>query len=436
MKHLLILFAFILQTANAQYIVKGTFTDSIKRFKNVVLYQFTNGEPSYKSYVTVKNNGFTFDMSKMPTGYYRALYENTKRGYVDFIYNQENVKLTLNSKIGHQSVDYIASKENNLLVAYTYNLALMQSKLDSAQINYIKNSKKNNVAYQNFRNKIIGAQNYYEKQAQNTYALNFIKAAKRYNEKTPYLNAEHYLNSINTHFFDFVDFDNSVLHNSEFFDNKVNDFVFLLQNSQNINQQNTLYKKAVDHLFSLVRKNSVKESLLNGLMTKFVGRENSILTNYLLEKYQTLPLEHQNPSFLKEINSARKTMLGIKAPDFKINDTHHLYDLTDNNYLIIFWSSTCSHCSAELPKVYNFLEKKDIDIKVITVGLEYEKDEQNWKNQIKFYPDWMHSMAVGKWKSKTARDYNIFETPSYFLLNKDKTIIAKPKSLEVFKKLF
>ena len=39
-------------------------------------------------------------------------------------------------------------------------------------------------------------------------------------------------------------------------------------------------------------------------------------------------------------------------------------------------------------------------------------------------------LGLNKWENKTARTYNIMSTPSYFVLDVNKKIIAKPDALE------
>jgi len=42
------------------------------------------------------------------------------------------------------------------------------------------------------------------------------------------------------------------------------------------------------------------------------------------------------------------------------------------------------------------------------------------------YPDFIHVLGLGKWDNPTSNAYGIESTPSFFLLDKDKKIIAKP----------
>lgn len=95
------------------------------------------------------------------------------------------------------------------------------------------------------------------------------------------------------------------------------------------------------------------------------------------------------------------------------------------NYLLIFWSSTCSHCLNELPALHKELKKFNA-IKVIAVGLE--EDDLNWKKVSATLPSFNHAIALGKWESDYAHTFNIQKTPTYFILDSNKRFIAKPES--------
>ena len=50
-------------------------------------------------------------------------------------------------------------------------------------------------------------------------------------------------------------------------------------------------------------------------------------------------------------------------------------------------------------------------------------------------PNWHHVLGLNKWQNKTALTYSIVATPTYFILDANKKIIAKPnrlKDLEAF----
>ena len=104
-------------------------------------------------------------------------------------------------------------------------------------------------------------------------------------------------------------------------------------------------------------------------------------------------------------------------------------------YIIVFWSSSCSHCQEEIPELRRFLESKSEEkIQVIAVGLE--ETSFNWSNLILDYPNFIHVLGLGKWTNEIALKYNVSGTPTYFILNEDKEIILKPDSLDELKEYF
>ena len=79
----------------------------------------------------------------------------------------------------------------------------------------------------------------------------------------------------------------------------------------------------------------------------------------------------------------------------------------------------------ELPALHKRLEKNS-NIKVIAIGLE--NDTLSWKKEAAKLPGFEHAIALGKWESEYAKLYDIHATPSYFILDTDKHIIAKPEN--------
>ena len=123
-----------------------------------------------------------------------------------------------------------------------------------------------------------------------------------------------------------------------------------------------------------------------------------------------------------------KLALGEIAPDFswqENGETIKLSELnTTENYVLVFWSTSCSHCLIEVPQLYEFT-KNTKNIKVIAIALEdndvgYKINTANFKN-------WSNVLALGKWQNDLAKEYKITSTPTYFVLDKDKRIVAKPE---------
>ena len=68
------------------------------------------------------------------------------------------------------------------------------------------------------------------------------------------------------------------------------------------------------------------------------------------------------------------------------------------------------------------------NIKVVAFGLE--DNRSTWDKEIKNFPDFIHGIGLNKWENPIVETYSIAATPTYFLLDSEKTIVAKPYDFE------
>ena len=115
-----------------------------------------------------------------------------------------------------------------------------------------------------------------------------------------------------------------------------------------------------------------------------------------------------NQIFTQATNTKAKSVADVKA-DKKV---------------IIFWSSTCSHCEAELPKIlekYNQLKAKNIEV----IALSLDSEKSAYQTRVKDLP-WINDSEIKGWYSSYVDKYNVHATPTYFVLDSANKIIAKP----------
>lgn len=101
-----------------------------------------------------------------------------------------------------------------------------------------------------------------------------------------------------------------------------------------------------------------------------------------------------------------------------------LTDVKSDRKVIIFWSSTCSHCEAELPTIlekYNAMKAKNIQV----IGLSLDNEKASYQNKVKNLP-WINDSELKGWYSSYVDKYNVHATPTYFVLDANNKIIAKP----------
>jgi thioredoxin-related protein len=86
-----------------------------------------------------------------------------------------------------------------------------------------------------------------------------------------------------------------------------------------------------------------------------------------------------------------------------------------------------------MPELYEFFHSNE-QVEVIAIALE--TDEKSHATYTAQWEGWSHILGLGKWNNALARLYEVNSTPSYFLLDADKKIVAKPEFLEDLQWLF
>ncbi|ASE63852.1 TlpA family protein disulfide reductase [Chryseobacterium indologenes] len=140
------------------------------------------------------------------------------------------------------------------------------------------------------------------------------------------------------------------------------------------------------------------------------------------------------------IKSNANVEMGAAFPNYKFQSpvntsAKSLYDVKADKKVVVFWSSTCSHCETELPKLlekYNELKGKNIQV----VALSLDVDKNSYTKKIAAFP-WVNDSELRGWNSSYTETYNVHATPTYFILDANNKIINKPEHvgdvLEYFK---
>jgi len=136
-----------------------------------------------------------------------------------------------------------------------------------------------------------------------------------------------------------------------------------------------------------------------------------------------------NDRLTSTLKSNANTEIGAKFPNNKFvsptnTSAKSIYDVKASKKVIVFWSSTCSHCEKELPEIlakYSELKKQNIEV----IGLSLDSDKTSYTNRIKDLP-WINDSEIKGWYSSYTETYNVHATPTYFILDSDNKIVAEP----------
>ncbi|MEO7483062.1 MAG: thioredoxin-like domain-containing protein, partial [Ferruginibacter sp.] len=242
------------------------------------------------------------------------------------------------------------------------------------------------------------------------------------------------------HYFDNVDFSNSAILRSDVISSLLQGYFSLYEDpSYTYTEQVENYALALDRILGKASKNKViYEFLRTDLTNKYRYGNLDILGAYLMQFYSTdnfFPALIKEPDIKKRLQSLNHVSLGKQAPDIVMptydGKQERLKDIKTDYTLLVFWSTDCSHCTTMLPQLKQVYEmkKKQSDLEVLAVSFDTNQDA--WQNFIKAGNySWINYSDLKGWESEIARNYKIQGTPTYILLNKDKTVIYKPTTLE------
>jgi len=155
-----------------------------------------------------------------------------------------------------------------------------------------------------------------------------------------------------------------------------------------------------------------------------------IVNNY----YKTGKAEWLNKTFKQNIidraNVLEPILIGKKAPELILQDTNFypvdLYGVDARFTLIYFWDTDCSFCKKETPKLKEFyqLYNQKYGLRVYAVCMDTSMVV--WKDYITDNGlDWINVNGYRSYAGDFRELYDVHSSPVIYLLNSDKTIIAK-----------
>lgn len=439
LKRLFALIVLLPSVLLAQHTLKGAFSPP-EDYKFVLLYKVTPEVSTYVNNAEINEKGeFEFQLDSTVTkGIYKLVYAIPQEDYnFDVIYNEnEDIELTFNSEIG---VTFQSSIENTLLASYTNSMSMVTNSIGK----FFREEAKDTLALSAIFKTQRETQSNYEDAAKDMIALNFIKA------NAPYIpnkveDAATYVENLKTHYFDAVDFENETLQSSDFLTERMFNYVFGV--SADSIDEATSYIKNIKTFEAIIKRapEKIKKRLFTDLWQQMADLNFESVANFIAEDtLMDLAVSLNDQELLLALMLYKNTSIGNKAPDFSIEIkekgklvTKKLSELdVAESYILVFWSSACSHCLEEIPQLQTYIKTKEKGlVKVVAIGLEDEP--YKWKDLTYNYPEFLHVYGEGKWDNEIGNAYGVTETPTYFILNKNKEFVDKPEDFEGVKAFF
>jgi peroxiredoxin len=139
----------------------------------------------------------------------------------------------------------------------------------------------------------------------------------------------------------------------------------------------------------------------------------------------------------KRLEGYQKMAIGKKVPDIiMLNENgkqFRLYELKNDYILVLFWASWCPHCTNMIPQLKKWYLTKSINLQVYAVSIDSSRFAWEENLMMNNY-SWINTCTFAGWNDKAAKDYNLYATPTMFLLDREHKIIAKPMTFREFRK--
>ena len=257
---------------------------------------------------------------------------------------------------------------------------------------------------------------------------------------------------VKNHFWDNVLFNDNRLVRTPFFEAKLDEYF-----KNYVSREPDSIIEEVQYMLTVAKTgNEIYPFLLFKFTNKyitpeFMGQDKVFLhiyQNFFAKGDTTLLNEASKKSITERAYSMMANQLGLAAPPLVINDINDkkisLYDMTSPYTFVAFWDPTCSHCKEEIPRVDSFYKAiwSKLNVKILSVNINF-KELASWKTFIKEnkLAGWIHAYQteadlnkeIQQGKPTTIRQlYDVFKTPTFYLLDANKKIIAKNLSIEQF----
>ncbi len=423
---------------------------TIAGFDNVNVYLMQLTIDSQKVIDTTQSNAngsFHFDLKPdVPDGMYRVF---SHRKMLDLIYHHENIRFVANGNNNNDKVQIIESVENMLYYNYLFVKTDNQEKLGLLQP-VLAQYPKNDSFYTVLRHEVEKLQTGIERTANdiiknypNTLVAHYVKVDKPplFNLDLPPKQQREQLKKI---YFNNVDFADSTLLTSNVLTKKIVGYLALYQSpDMKKDQLQDAFITAID---TVLNKSMVYDKVYESVLDYLVGG----FENYGFEKVLQHLAEYNRLDDFCE-NSAKKEALKYKldlintlaigkpAPHFRTEDLDgkmiDLDSIKAEKTLLVFWASWCPHCTQTLPTLKKYYDPDNTQkLQIIAISIDEDKKDVEQAIHDKKYP-WINIAELKGWDGPIVEQYGVVATPTFFLLDKNKKIIAKPVSPDELTKI-
>ena len=176
----------------------------------------------------------------------------------------------------------------------------------------------------------------------------------------------------------------------------------------------TLQQEIAQNWFTLLEQKSLFKAAEH-LALRMLNQENCMLNDKSKDKFEQY----------------RALAIGKTAPNIVLNlkNQNDLRNLKNNYKLVVFGASWCPNCQTDYPslvgKYKKLKEKHDLEVVYVSIDTDKKVFEEYYKEA-----PFITFCDTKGWETQAAKDYHVFATPTYILLDKELKILSKIQSPE------
>lgn len=387
----------------------------------------------------------------LPPGIYAVVFPG-KRMTADFLIGKEqiiNIKADTNAL---QEMQVTGSPENDLFFEYQQYVNKQGRLLNQEREAYNKatnakdsalheaNYKKYNAELNDYRNGVVDN----KPSSMMAIILNAMREPAMLNK--PLRSRQDTIDNYQyykAHYWDGISFMDDAVVRTPFFPAKLHRYY-----REVMPQDPDSIIKDVDYKLLLARSSpEMYKYMLNWLTDEYINPKymgQDAIFVHLFEKYHSKGLtpwlnEKQHEVITRRAYMLMANLVGEKGANLELLDTANkikpLYDVKADYTVVVFWDPNCGHCKEEVPRVDSFYRAnwQAKNVKIYAVMTEY--DTVGWKkfintNQLRDWTHVHHTAQMAKEEAAAQKPsfkqlYDITQTPTLYLLDKEKRIVGK-----------
>ena len=434
---------FLYLSGTTQFHIQGCIRNM--SYTKVYLAEILGDETRYIDSASVATGCFSLQLKvNQSTSLFSLVLNKKNNAYIRLIYNKENIEFSADLQHLLSTITFTSSTENTAYYNYTRKMDTLSKKTESLNklqqlydpYDPYSQSIQAELKKLNHSMRIVSLD--VANKRKGTFFSKFLIAQQPVT--IPELPQELKDEYLRTHYLDNFDLTYDPLTHTDLLPQAIRNYLALYEKrSYSYDQQEKKYELAVYNLLSIKGMSAV----ISGFITKellnyFQFGNYDILGAFINDTYIQKNLCHddqQLANLTKQTENIRRVAVGQMSPEIMLQGQKYanLSQVPNPYTLIVFWATTCPHCTQMLPELKNiYLHQKGNALELIAISIDNSKSTLDAFLEKGNYP-WINYSDYKGWSGPIASAFNIRGTPTFYLLDQSKKIIAKPFDVDEVK---